>query len=98
MLSALPFLVLVRDLLPTDSASCPVQERGKEGPVSAEKDRGTGGEGWGVQQTGLEAGWSQQPSSDNLKHLFRLSPFSPIRDGSFCEGRPRCLFQNLSCD
>lgn len=41
---------------------------------------------------------SQQPSSDNLKHLFRLSPFSPICDGSFCDGGPRCLLQNLSCD
>lgn len=54
--------------------SRPGQRRGR---ACCQRGRGRGtdwegrrGEGWGMRQMGPEAGWSQLPSSDNLKCFF----------------------------
>lgn len=98
-LSALSFLLLVRELLPVEGGSSSGKDRAGEGLVSAGKrDRQMGG------RTGFEAdgpGSRLQPAA-RLWHLEAYPPIVSMQAHLWVahsgRGGPGCLFQNPSRD
>lgn len=96
-LSTLPFLLLVRDLLPVGRASPSGKDRGG-GLVSAGKGQRDRREGQGVQQMGPEQAGARCPAWTVCSVSSDRPHSAPSAGGSLCEGGPGCLFQNPSCD